>query len=141
MLKGFSHFIAGAVVCAALVSGSGRASMAENSSEAFEFYLGYLKTAAAAEAIGEIAPFMPGWWRGRYETADEATQASALERQSKLARDLKDVVLEKEESLDDGVRLHMTATEQNDFPMRGEVTLMRESDSFVIEETKWATSQ
>ncbi|WP_282610758.1 hypothetical protein [Pelagibius sp. Alg239-R121] len=141
MLKEISGFVVGAVLCTAVILGGGRVSLADETSEAFAFYLDYLKTAAAAEKIADVAPFMPDWWRGRYESADEATQASALERQSKLARDLKDVNLESEESLDDGVRLNMTATEQNDLPMRGVVTLMRSSDSFVIEETKWATSQ
>ena len=140
MLKTVSGWMSAVVICAAMFLGGGD-SHAEEPSEAFGFYLNYLKTASSADAISDISPFMPSWWRGRYESADESTQSGALERQRKLARDLKDILLEKEEILDEAVRLHMTATEQNDLPMRGEVLLVREGDGFVLEETKWATSQ
>ena len=113
---------------------------ADEPSEAFAFYLDYLQTAAHAETIADIAPFMPPWWRARYESADEATQAGALERIRDLGRDLKQVTLEQEQAVEDAVRLTLTALEQNDFPMRGEVLLVREAGSFIVEESRWATS-
>lgn len=139
-LKKLSGLLASTLICSVFVV-SGGAALADDSSEGFAFYLEFLKTAAAADDLGEIAPLLPSWWRERYESADEATKADALERKSKLAKDLQDVALDKAESQDDGLRLHMTAKEQNGFPMRGNVLLVRESGSFVVEEETWATSQ
>jgi hypothetical protein len=139
-LKKLSGLLASALICSVVVV-SGGAALADDSSEGFAFYLKFLNTAAAADDLGEIAPLLPSWWRERYESADEATKAGALERKSKLARDLQEVALEKAEAQDDGLRLHMTAKEQNGFPMRGNVLLVRESGSFVVEEEIWATSQ
>jgi hypothetical protein len=139
-LKKLSGLLASALICSVFVV-SGGAALADDSSEGFAFYLEYLETAAAADDLGEIAPLLPSWWRERYESADEVTRAGALERKSKLARDLQEVALEKAEAQDDGLRLHMTAKEQNGFPMRGNVLLVRESSSFVVEEEIWATSR
>jgi len=139
-LKKLSGILVSALICSVFVV-SGGAALADDSSEGFAFYLEFLKTAAAADDLGEIAPLLPSWWRERYESADEATKAGALERKSKLARDLQEVALDKAEAQDDGLRLHMTAREQNGFPMRGNVLLVRESGSFVVEEEIWATSQ
>jgi hypothetical protein len=138
------------IACVALVFGASsaleaysfRASGASESSEAFTFYLNYLKTAAAAETVSDVAPFMPSWWRSRYESADSDTQRGAVERLGKLAQDLQELTLEKEEPVDGGgVRLHLTARDQNDASMRGEVLILPESGSLVVEESKWATAQ
>jgi hypothetical protein len=139
-LKKLSGLLASALICSVFFVGGG-AALADDSSEGFAFYLEFLKTAATADDLGEIAPLLPSWWRERYESADETTKADILERKSKLARDLQEVALDKAEAQDDGLRLHMTAKEQNGFPMRGNVLLVRESGSFVVEEEIWATSQ
>jgi hypothetical protein len=139
-LKKLSGLLASVLICSVFVVGGG-AALADDSSEGFAFYLEFLKTAATADDLGEIAPLLPSWWRERYESADETTKADILERKSKLARDLQEVALDKAEAQDDGLRLHMTAKEQNGFPMRGNVLLVRESGSFVVEEEIWATSQ
>ena len=139
-LKKLSGLLASALICSVFVVGGG-AALADDSSEGFAFYLEFLKTAATADDLGEIAPLLPSWWRERYESADETTKADILERKSKLARDLQEVALDKAEAQDDSLRLHMTAKEQNGFPMRGNVLLVRESGSFVVEEEIWATSQ
>ena len=110
-------------------------------SEGFSFYRNYLKIASEAETINDIAAYMPAWWRSRYEAADQQTQTAAVERTRNTALDLKDVVLVKEEAVENGVRLHMTATEQNGFPMEGKVLLIKESSMFTVEESKWATKQ
>ncbi len=123
------------------VFGAGVASAGDEPSEAFAFYLSYLKAAAQAETINDIKTFMPSWWRSRYESSDQEAQAAAVARIRKGSQDLQKVMLEKEESVDDGVRLHMTAQEKNDFPMRGDVLLILESGAFTVEEQKWATSR
>jgi hypothetical protein len=87
-LKKLSVLLAGILLCSVLVGSGSSAALADESSEGFAFYLEFLKTAAAADDLGDIAPLLPAWWRERYESADEATKAAALERKSKLARDL-----------------------------------------------------
>ncbi len=139
MLKILSFLIAGAILSGNLVFGAGSA-RADEPSAAFAFYLDYLKTSATAQSIADIAPFMPSWWRARHESSDEESQAATVERVRKASQDLRDVALEKEEAVEDGVRLHLTAREQNDFPMRGTVLLMQDSGAFTVEESIWATS-
>ena len=113
---------------------------AEAEADAFGFYLEFLRVAAAAEEISEISHFMPSWWRRRYEAAGEADQAAVVARTRQLAQDLQDVRLQRAEAVEKGVRLHMTARDANDFPMRGEVLLRRVSDGYRLEATRWATS-
>lgn len=115
--------------------------LGDESSKGFTFYLEYLEAASKAESVNEIAPFMPSWWRSRYESGDAESQAGVVERNRKSANDLRDVALEKEEPVDGGVRLHMTGKGPHDFPMRGNVLLLEESGSLTIEESMWATSQ
>lgn len=130
-----------AILSIGLFMGGSRSAVADESSDAFAFYLEFLKTAAAADTLDDIAGFMPSWWRERYGSADEARKASTLARKKDIAGDLLEVALEKGEVVDDGVRLHMTAKEKNGFPMRGEILLVVDGGSFVVEEEKWATSQ
>lgn len=97
---------------------------ASQDSEAFTYYLRYLEASATAQTLADVTPFMPEWWRSRYARADPEAQASALARIQSVGRDLAKVSLEKEESVPDGVRLHMTARAKDDLPMRGEVLLV-----------------
>ena len=135
------HLLVGAILCIGIALGADKSVRAEDPSQAFDFYLEFLKTSAEAQSFDEIAPFMPVWWRTRYESTDEATKASAFEWKVKQARDLHAITLEKAEAKDGGVRLHMTAKEQNDFPMTGEVLLVGDSGNFVVAEEVWTMSQ
>lgn len=106
----------------------------------FGFYQEYLRTAAKAEKLSDVADYMPSWWRSRYASADAESQKAAVERLRKIAAHLTDVVLESNESADGGVRLAMKAKDQNGAVMVGDVLLVKEGGKFTVEESKWATA-
>jgi hypothetical protein len=112
------------------------AAKATESSPAFSFYLTFLDRTAKTGSMADVAAFMPAWWNERQQSASAEDQAAAVERIRNSSQALKEVALEREEPVDSGVRLHMTARSA-DLPMQGTVLLIEEAGTFKVEESSW----
>jgi hypothetical protein len=86
--------------------------------------------------MSDVSGYMPSWWNERQQSASAEDKAAAVERIRKASLALKEVALQREEPVDAGVRLQLTARTDG-IPMTGSVLLIKESGAFKVEESMW----
>ena len=106
--------------------------------ERYEEYLGVLEEATE---LDEIFPYWAGWFEKRKAGGSADEKQENLKRLQNTARDFSPIKLLGSSENDGSAALSYSASTGDGLEMSGTVKMVREKDSWRIEEERWVMAQ